>query len=116
MADIFEFPGKRGRETRHIIQTVTSQLEHPDPEVLALWKELLTATIDKFPGAPNPTHKSLSIELPRTITQEEADNIRESLNQFLVSYQEDVTHNCLEMLKDMGKLQKEVAEHRVWCK
>ena len=116
MAEIFEFPGKRDREIKNIVQIITEQLEHPNADVLALWKELLTDTIEKFPGSPDPTQSSLSIEFPGTITQEEADNIGGAFNQFLASYQEDVKRNCLEMLKNIGKLQREVAEHRVICK
>lgn len=116
MAEIFEFPGKRDREIKSIVQTITEQLEHPNGEVLALWKELLTESIEKFPGSPDPTQGSLSIEFPGTITQEEAESIGDAFNQFLASYQDDVKRYCLEMLKIIGKLQREVAEHRVICK
>lgn len=113
MGDIVDFPQSENQQARQLRQWVTETIsQHPDERVAARWAEMASITCCKFPNAPWPSQETLALDVIQSLDDETREAVLKTVQEFMLSYFDDVNTQLLAVHGEMLSLQKQIAEQQ----
>ncbi len=99
------------RQLQTLVSDVISQ--HPDPEVSRIWAAMASETMGRYPGPPLPSNPELNLDAVEGLSPEQKQQVQKIVEQWLLSYFDDVRDQLMKVHFDLLNLQKTVAECEV---
>lgn len=90
---------------------VAEGIKHANPKVELRWKEMALSTIERFIEKPAPNERGFAISL--NISEQEKISLQEAVSKYLEDYSKSVEARHMEMLGEIIRLQREIAELEV---
>ena len=108
MADVFHV---KEWKVEALKKEISSSIKHSNQEVERLWKEMALEAIERFCDMPSPGSMNISFNL--RISEHDVKTIEKQLKGYIYSYSKSVEEKHLEMLQEIFRLQRRVAELKV---
>ncbi len=98
-------------QARLLEQLITRTIaNHPDAAVAKRWSELARGTATKYPGPPPPTQKQIDLDSIKGLSDDDRQQVLDSVQGFLESYFNDVRDQLMAMHAELLRCQKTIAE------
>lgn len=108
-ATILEFPSAAVNKNRRIDDIVDEKLQHPDPDVLALWRTRVKAIFKNYEQQPF----SFTVQVPEDINDDQLEQITLSIETTLGEYQKAINEQKYEMLNALCLLECRICEYEL---
>lgn len=111
MGTVHHFPSSTDAQARQLQKLVTDMIsQHPDACVAQQWASMASETMARYPGPPMPSQPELNIDAVAGLSAEQKQQLRQLVEQWLLTYFDDVRDQLMRVHFDLLNLQKRVAE------